>query len=66
MKEFLTFIENYKNYFKRYDKIEDVLITNQQFKCDNQNEPDCSLPMATEQPTTQPPKVDQTPLCVCK
>jgi hypothetical protein len=50
----------------KYDKIEDVLITNQQFKCDNQNEPDCSLPMATEQPTTQPPKVDQTPLCVCK
>lgn len=54
----------------KYDKIENVLITNQQFKCDGQIEPDCSLPMATEQSTTQPPtptpKVDQTPLCVCK
>jgi hypothetical protein len=50
----------------KYDKLEDILITNQQFKCDGQNEPDCSLPMATEQLTTQIPKVDETPQCVCK
>ena len=50
----------------KYNKIEDVLITNQQFKCDGQNEPDCSFPMATPQPTTQPTKIEEIPQCVCK
>lgn len=54
----------------KYNKIEDILITNQQFKCNNQNELDCSLPMATtQQPTQQPTqqsKDEKIPQCICK
>lgn len=50
----------------KYYKIEDVLITNQQFKCNGQNEPDCNLPMATPPTATQQPNVDETPQCICK
>lgn len=60
----------------KYDKLEDVLLTNQQFQCDggiegsegDQTEQDCNLPMPTMQPATpspEPSKVDETPLCVC-